>query len=134
MFPVMYIPEKSKMSIEQRAHEAAMAHLAALGMQGSDEAANAYQGVYESIIAADMAASIERCGGYQKAVERAVDMAKLHEQGMAAMSMMELRAERNRLKDQIEDSKKNGREVWWAENFSFATVGAILGALAMWLK
>jgi len=128
------LPQVSPIKIEQRAHDAAMAHLVVLGAQGSDDATNAYQGVYESIIAADMAANIERCGGHQKAVEKAVDMARLHEQGLAAVSMMELRIERNRLKDQIEDSKKNDGVTRWAENLSFAAIGAILGELAMWLK
>jgi len=118
------------MNIEQRAHEAAMSHLQSLGaIPLPQEAASAYQKIYESIVQQDMDAALTRCGGWEKAVESAVDMARLHEQGMAAMSMMDLRMQI----DELRSNKKRAKETWLAENLSFAAIGAILGALGMWL-
>lgn len=117
------------MSIEQRAHEAAMSNLQSCVGLCPQESAQAYQKVYESIVEADMVASLARCGGYEKAVESAVAMARLHEQGMVSMVKMDLRMQI----DILESRAKRCKEKWWIDNVSFAMVGAILGALAMWL-
>lgn len=121
-------------SIEQRAHEAAMAHLSSLGVIGSQEAADAYQHVYDSMLEADMSASIARCGGYHKAVESAIDMARLHEQGMAAMEMMGLRMETARLKDELK-AALNRDPVIHITNMTVCAMGGFaLAMILVWLK
>lgn len=122
------------MNIEQRAHQAAIAHLSSIGISGSEDAAKAYQSVYEAIVEADMAASLARCGGYQKSLDDALYLDRIAQGGIMQSLSYELRMENNRLKDEIKAAKKRDPVMECTNIAVYGFIGFTLGIFLMWLK
>lgn len=107
------------MSIEQRAHEAAMAHLRAIGNVSSDHAKNAYTHIYQGIIDDE----VEKYGGHEKALENAIHLERLHQEGLMASRLVDLRKQVMVLTDDLADA--NVRLAYWEEKKWAGLLGEI---------
>lgn len=122
------------MSIEQRAHEAAMAHLASLGVRGSQEAADAYQAVYQALAPSASAGKIQT---------DAIYLEVLYQQGMRQANNLDialneqLRIDNNYLgmRAKVAEQEKKSAHLGNICNMAVCAMGGFAVAMILvWLK